>query len=237
MTKQKICGILSSSTPCAGAHGVLEHTRVLDIHIIQIAKGRCKGVIAVKSKTEMIRDEMSERIIEAAQNIVAAAGELTVRDILKRLNITNRVFYNRFHNIGEVLAIVYKNTALRVRESISANIDSMGREEFFEHINAVLTNVLTISYDTKKGAYQHLFESDSITRSELTWWTGEIAKMIEYAKSRGYIKDIDSEAMSYSIWCFCRGYSTDAVSRDLPRERAIENFKYSFSILLDGMKK
>ena len=60
------------------------------------------------SKSEMIRDEMSERIIEVAHVIVQNGGvsALTVREILKRLNITNRVFYNRFHNIGEVLAPV-----------------------------------------------------------------------------------------------------------------------------------
>jgi len=100
-------------------------------------------------KTQLIRDEMSERIVLAAQSIVerAGAGELTVREILKNLNITNRVFYNRFHNIAEVLAIVYKNTALRVRESITANVEGKSKEEFFEHVNDVLTNVLTISYD------------------------------------------------------------------------------------------
>ena len=60
--------------------------------------------------------------------------------------------------------------------------------------------------------------------------------MIDYAKSREYIKNVDSDAMSYAIWCFCRGYNADAISRGVPMEEAIANFKYSFSILLDGMK-
>lgn len=187
----------------------------------------------------MIRDEMSERIVEAAQAIVTAggAGALTVREILKRLNITNRVFYNRFHNIGEVLSIVYKNTALKVRESISANVDGKNREEFFEYVNEILTNVLNISYDAKKGINQYIFDSDSITQSNFEWWHREIKKMIEYGKSKDYIKDVDSDALSYAIWCFCRGYNADAVGRNLPREKAVENFKYSFSLLLDGIKK
>ncbi len=186
----------------------------------------------------MIRDEMSERIVDAAQSIVerAGSGALTVREILKALNITNRVFYNRFHNIGEVLSIVYKNTALRVRESITANVEGKSREEFFEHVNGVLTNVLTISYDAKKGINQYIFDNDSITRANFEWWREEIKKMIDYAKSRGYIKNVDSNAMSYAIWCFCRGYNADAVGRGMPRDEAIENFKYSFSVLLDGMK-
>ena len=193
----------------------------------------------IKTKNEMIRDEMSERIVEAAQAIVTAggAGALTVREILKRLNITNRVFYNRFHNIGEVLSIVYKNTALKVRESISANVDGKNREEFFEYVNEILTNVLNISYDAKKGINQYIFDSDSITQSNFEWWHREIKKMIEYGKSKDYIKDVDSDALSYAIWCFCRGYNADAVGRNLPREKAVENFKYSFSLLLDGIKK
>ena len=63
-------------------------------------------------------------------------------------------------------------------------------------------------------------------------------KLIEYAKSRCYIKDtVDSEIMSYSIWCFCRGYNADAVGRKLPIDEAVKSFKYSFSVLLDGMRR
>ena len=193
----------------------------------------------MKAPPTMIRDEMSERIIDAAQSIVtcAGAGALTVREILKRLNITNRVFYNRFHNIGEVLAIVYRNTVLKVRESISANVEGKDKDEFFEYVNEILTSLLTISYDTKKQFNQYVFDIDSINRSNFEWWFGEIKKLIEYAKSQNFIKDVDTDVMSYSIWCFCRGYNADAVGRNVPREIAIKNFKYSFSVLLDGMKK
>jgi AcrR family transcriptional regulator len=193
----------------------------------------------MKAPPAMIRDEMSERIIEAAQSIVtcAGAGALTVREILKRLNITNRVFYNRFHNIGEVLAIVYRNMVLKVRESISANVEGKDKDEFFEYVNEILTSLLTISYDTKKQFNQYVFDIDSINRSNFEWWFAEIKKLIEYAKSQDFIKDVDTDVMSYSIWCFCRGYNADAVGRNVPREIAIKNFKYSFSVLLDGMKK
>ena len=157
--------------------------------------------------------------------------------ILKRLNITNRVFYNRFHNVGEVLAIVYKNTVLKVRKSVSENIDCKTQEEFFEYVNDVMTNVILISYDEKGHFNQYIFDSDSITESNFEWWTAEIRRLIEYAKERDFIADVDSDALSYSIWCFCRGYNADAVGRNLPREVAVKNFRYSFSLLLNGMKK
>ena len=65
----------------------------------------------------------------------------------------------------------------------------------------------------------------------------KIKKLIDYAKSHGLIKDVDSDVMSYAIWCFCRGYNADSVGRGLPKEEAVKNFKYSFGFLLDGLKK
>ena len=64
----------------------------------------------------------------------------------------------------------------------------------------------------------------------------EIIKLIEYAKKEKLLKDVDSYAVSYAIWCFCRGYNADAVGRKLPKEEAVKNFKYSFGFLLDGLR-
>ena len=191
-----------------------------------------------KTGGALIRDEMSERIIETAKSIAMSAGAqaLTVRTILKRLGITNRVFYNRFHNINEVLGIVYNNTVVKVRESLSANVEGKSKEEFFDYINDVISNVLLLSYNERNRFTQYVFENDSVSQTNCRWWTSEIKKLIEYAKARGYIKDVDSDVLSYSIWCFCRGYTADAVGRDVPREKALADFKYSFGYFLDGMK-
>ena len=83
---------------------------------------------------------------------------------------------------------------------------------------------------------QYIFEEDSLGELNRTWWTGEIKKLIIYAKAHKLIKEVDEDTLAYSIWCFCRGYNADAVARGLPREKAIEDFKYSFSFLLDGLK-
>lgn len=180
---------------------------------------------------------MSERIIKAAEDMVTESGahSITVRKILQKLGITNRVFYNRFHNIDEVLEIVYKNTVLKIRESLTLAFDD--EKDFFENVIEVVANSLIASYEAKQQFNQYVFESDSASQSNFEWWKSEIKKLIDYAKARNYIKDVDSEIMSYSIWCFCRGYNADAVGRKLPKDEAVNNFKYSFSILLEGMKK
>lgn len=184
-----------------------------------------------------IRDDMSNKIIGVAEKMVVTSGAhtITVRKILTALGITNRVFYNRFHNIEEVLEIVYSNTVLKIRESLKGAMDDT--RDFFENITEVVAGSLIASYEVKQQFNQYVFENDSVSQSNFEWWRTEIKKLIEYAKERNYIKEnVDSEIMSYSIWCFCRGYNADAVGRKLPKEEAVKNFKYSFSILLEGMK-
>ncbi len=190
----------------------------------------------IESREELIRDAMSERIVQAAEELATAEGAhtVTVRKLLHALGITNRVFYNRFRNIEEVLDIVYDNMIVKIRRDILAAYDE--KRDFFEYVMDVVERSLIITYDTKMKFNQYIFENDSHSKSNYTWWTQEIKKLIDYAKGEGLIRDVDSEILSYSIWCFCRGYNADAVGRRLPKEEAIKNFRYSFGFLLDGLK-
>lgn len=179
---------------------------------------------------------MSDKIIKAAEDIVTTNGahSLTVRQILSALKITNRVFYNRFHNIDEVLAIVYQKTTMKIRQSITSGIDR--EKDFFENVMDVVVKTLIISYESKMQFNQYVFENDSLTQNNYVWWREEIKKLIEYAKNNRYIKDVDADMLSYSIWCFCRGFNADAVARRLPKEEAVRNFRYGFGFLLEGLK-
>ena len=185
---------------------------------------------------ELISDETSVKIIEVAERIATTEGadKITVRKILQAMGITNRVFYNRFHNIDEVLNIVYENTVKKIRASISAGFDPDG--DFFEQIIDIVANTLILSYKTKMNFNAYIFENDSVSNINYEWWKSEIKRVIELGKSKGLLRDVDSEIMSYSIWCFIRGYNADAIGRKLPKDEAVKNFKYSFGILLDGMR-
>lgn len=189
-----------------------------------------------EKKQELISDEMSQTIIDTAERIAMTEGvdKLNVRRILHELEITNRVFYNRFHNIDEVLNLVYENTVLKIRESITINFET--DEDFFSQVIDTVANTLIMSYDNKMNLNQYVFENDSVTDSNYEWWKAQIKNLIEYGRSKGYLKDIDSDAMSYAIWCFIRGYNADALGRKLPMQKAVDDFKYSFGILLDGMR-
>ena len=124
---------------------------------------------------------------------------------------------------------------VKIRTSITPeHTDSSA--DFFEHVIDVVTRSLIMSYENKMQFNQYVFENDSQSQSNYEWWHTEIKKLIDFAKEKQYIKDIDSDVMSYAIWCFCRGYNADAVGRNVPMETAVKNFRYSFGILLDGMR-
>lgn len=190
-----------------------------------------------EKEQKMIADEMSETIIETAERLVTSKGahNVTVRKILQELGITNRVFYNRFHNIGEVLEIVYKKIILEIRESADISFDP--KQDFFEQVISIVEKTLMLSYELKREFYQFVFENDSVLEENFDWWTNEIERIIDYAKTIGYVKkDIDSKIMSYSVWCFVKGFNADAVARNLPKEKAAEYFRYSMAFLIEGMK-
>ena len=185
---------------------------------------------------ELICDGMSQTIIDTAERLAMTLGAecVTVRRILQALGISNRVFYNRFHNIDEVLAIVYENTVVKIRASITAGFDPDG--DFFEQIKDIVTGTLVASYENKMNLNQYVFEYDSTSNENYEWWKNEIKKLILLGQERGYFKAFDPDVMSYAIWCFVRGYNADVLARQLPMDEAIRDFRYSFGVLLDGMK-
>ncbi len=191
---------------------------------------------AEKTKEQLISDEMSEKIVETAENIVRLNGvnALNVRRILEAMEITNRVFYNRFHNVGDVLEAVYRKTSLKIRQSLAVGIDS--GKDFFEQVTDLVCNTLIMSYDFKMQFNHYVFENDSLSKGNYEWWMSEIRKLIDYAHCHNYIKKVDPDMLGYSVWCFCRGFNADAVGRNLPREVALERFRYGFGFLLDGLK-
>ena len=185
---------------------------------------------------KLICDEVSDQIIDAAEKIAVSDGihNINVRKILKYLGITNRVFYNRFRNIDEVLDIISKRSILKVRESLNFHFDD--DKDFFEQIMDEVEKTLIISYETRMNFAHYVFENDSVTDSNYQWWIKEIKKILNRAMDKGYIKNVDTDKTSYAIWCFVRGFNTDAIGRKLTLEEALERYRYGFKFILDGLK-
>ena len=190
-----------------------------------------------KSETQLIQDSISEEIIAIATRLVKSEGahNVTVRKILKELGATNRVFYNRYHNIAEVLEIVYKNSVYRMHNALKKEYEP--EQDFFEYVTHIATLALTNTYEINLYFSSYMFEHANITTFNCEWWTSRIKELIEIGKKNNLIRaDVDSDALSYSVWCFCRGYNADSVIREVSLKEAIKSFRYGFSILLDGIK-
>ena len=217
--KSIFCGIILFSTLCA------------DIFL-----GDWK--VEKKEISTLINDKTSDRIIEIATKLVKSEGahNVTVRKVLKELGATNRVFYNRFRNIAEVLEIVYKNSVYRMHKALKKEYD--GKQDFFDYVTHIATLALTNTYEINLYFSSYMFENSDITTFNCDWWTKHIKELIEFGKANNLIKDeVDSDKLSYSVWCFCRGYNADSVIREVSLKEAIKSFRYGFGIILDGIKK
>lgn len=193
----------------------------------------CKGEAAI----ELIQDELCDIITASVERLAQEKSpqKLTVRDVLKDLGITNRVFYNRFHSIDEVLAIIYSRSVTQVRRSLAMPWDGHG--DFEEHICAVARRTLELTYESRANLSGYIFEADCASPDNFTWWQEEIKKLIRTGKELHWLRsDLDEAAVGYSIWCFIRGFAADAITRKLPKETACQQLDYGFRCLLRGLK-
>jgi len=185
-----------------------------------------------------IDDELTRRIEDTASKFVHENGveSLTVRKILQELGVSNRVFYNRFQSLEELLQVIYVNEMIEMRKNLP-EIISCSDDEFFDYCLDILVNVLKGTYYQKKNFSHYMFEHDALTDDNRTWWVERIKAILGEGLRRKLIRDdLDIGAISYSIWCFCRGFNVDAVNRHLPIEEAVRQFRQAFSVYLDGMR-
>ena len=189
-----------------------------------------------EKEKSLISDSISEEIVRIAEDLATRDGAhtVTVRKILEKLGTTNRVFYNRFRNIDEVLQIVYKNAVMKMHESVVTEFDIS--KDFFEYVTDVATSVLVKTYEIKLQFSQYMFEHDSLTDFNRDWWTKKIHELLDYGTAHGLIKKVDYDTISYAAWCFCRGFNADALSRKIPIEDAVKYFKAGFGCFLDGLR-
>lgn len=188
------------------------------------------------SKGVRLVDGISEKIISIATKIAYeyGVGHITVKRILSELGATNRVFYNRFRNINDVLIIVYERIMNQMRQCITNGYD--GKKDYFEYMMDIALDVLCKTYENKLHFSQYMFEYDSYKDSNRNWWIEHMIPILEYGIEKGLLKKMDTRLLSYTIWCFCRGFNADAVGGGLSLEEAKASFKLGFGCLLEGMK-
>ncbi len=186
---------------------------------------------------EMIQDEVSSKIVETARKLldVKHSGLITVRDILNEMQITNRVFYNRFHNMEEVLEILHEEEINKVREGIFKPYEE--GEDFEAYCELIALKTLLLSNERQYYMSQFIFFFDSADNRNYEWWSSAIGEIVAKGKEMGYFRpDLDETAFGYGVWCFIRGFNADAVARNIPKNETIRMFRYCFHLILEGAK-
>ena len=189
------------------------------------------------NKDGLIEDSVSLEIISVAGKLAMEKGakNVTVRNVLEKMGVSNRVFYNRFHNINDVFELVHKEAVLKMRESIKSDIDIT--KDFFGYVKDIAVKVLINTYDVKSKFSNFMFEFDSNNPSNQKWWTDKMKEIIEIGKKNNHLKDVNSDELSYTIWSFFRGYNADAVNRKLSKEEAVKRFLSGLEYLFFGIAK
>lgn len=182
-----------------------------------------------------IHDAISEEIIQAAADIAKNEGahRVNVSRIMGVLGATNRVFYNRFKNADEVLRIVYQRAVEQTRENIRPAYTDC--RSFIDFCLDTAERVLVRTYDIKLQFRRYVFEHDSLTEENRLWWDAHIREQYRIARERGYVRDVDIDALCYAFWCFCRGYISDAAARSVSLADSVRNFRFGFRCLLGGV--
>ena len=194
-----------------------------------------KNSADAEKRPDKIQDALSEQIVQIVARLAAEEGahKVTAKQVINELGMANRVFYNRFSNIDEVLRIVYARSVAQTREAVVP--DFTDKQSFIRFCMDAAEHVMISTYEMKMCFSRYVFEHDSLTEENRLWWKQHIIRNYESAHQKGYVKTADTEALCYAIWCFCRGYYADIAARELQKEEAVRLFRFGFRCLLDGI--
>ncbi len=182
-----------------------------------------------------LQDDISKKIIDTVTKMVydGGAANINVQTVLKKLKITNRVFYNRFKNIDEVLLSVSQNLVHKMRQCMLRPYNE--KENYHKYLVSLATDVLVKTYEIKKDFSDYMFNNDIVNESNKIWWIDHMIPAIEYGVKNGFLKPMNTRKMAYAIWCFCRGFNVDAIKSRLELNEALKTFTMAFTFLIDGM--
>lgn len=188
------------------------------------------------SRGVKLEDELTDQIVDVATQIAYTDGvaHISVKRIIAELGVSNRVFYNRFKNIQDVLDIVYHRIVNQMRECINVKYDES--TDYYDYLQNICIAVLKKTYEDKLHFSQYMFEYDTYSESNRIWWIDHIRPLLQYGIDNGLLKNINTKYMSYAVWCFCRGFNADAVGTGLTLDEAMESFKLALGCIIDGMK-
>ena len=97
------------------------------------------------------------------------------------------------------------------------------------------SSLILYSYFEFMKHYDYMFISDILNKVNKEWWVEHIVVILNYGVKNGFLKPVNTEDISYAIWCFCRGFNVDAIKGKLDLNEALKIFKVAFTAFIDGL--
>ncbi len=184
-----------------------------------------------------IQDEITEKILSTAKEIAQTEGmeQLSVKRILAEMKVSNRVFYNRFCNIEDVIEILYERMVFSLRDILDPSLLTI-TESYYKTLVALAVRVVECLYQNNIHFRVRLLSYEASKDSNRNWWITQIQAILRDGISRGLLKPMDDLSAARGIWCFCLGFNKEALGQNISEEEALISFHASFSILIEGMK-
>ncbi|MBE7042550.1 MAG: TetR/AcrR family transcriptional regulator [Ruminococcaceae bacterium] len=189
------------------------------------------------SRGIQIEDETTVTIIRVAKEIAQKEGieQLSVKRILTEMKVSNRVFYNRFRNIEDVIELLYEQAVNSFRGIIDLSLLEQS-ENYYETLENLAVNVVRCLYQNNIHFRARLLTYEASKDNNRNWWITQIQDILRNGVERGLLRPMDELAVARGIWCFCLGFHKEALGNSVSEQDAISSFRASFSIFISGMK-
>ncbi|MGN0470192.1 MAG: TetR/AcrR family transcriptional regulator [Acutalibacteraceae bacterium] len=182
--------------------------------------------------------ETRNAIINAAIEIGLEEGfdELSIRKITDKLGYSVAIVYHYFKDKQEILNTIHNQTSMELMESVKACIKP---ERSFEKnckiVYKMISEILVYHPDTFKLIFLNQYSPNN---ESIKPWLNMIKQSIEYGKSKGELREVDSEILSYILLdAFVVNQMIINEKENITNERVEEIFLTELDIILNGIIK
>ena len=135
-----------------------------------------------------LEDETSKTIIATAAQIARREGmeELTVKRVLTELKVSNRVFYNRFRNIDDVIQVLYEDLVQEIRSSLERV--QQPAQSYPDYLLELAVAAVEKIYQNTLHFKQYLFSYQVANDTNRDWWLKKIQQLLRRGMEQGELK-------------------------------------------------
>lgn len=182
--------------------------------------------------------ETRNAIINAAIEIGLDEGfdELSIRKITDKLGYSVAIVYHYFKDKQEILDTIHNQTSMELMESVKACIrPDRSFAKNCKTVYKMISEILVYNPDTFKLIFLNQYSPNN---ESIKPWLNMIKQSIEYGISKGELREVDSEILSYILLdAFVVNQMIINDKEDISNENVEQIFLTELDIILNGIIK